>query len=245
MNPALGPLLAIDTATRRTSLALGDGQGPRCIRSVDRDAGESLLELVAALLAEAGMARRALGGIVIGTGPGSFTGLRVGLATAKTLAYALRIPLLGVPTVEALARAAAIARREEGREGSSTSLGTTLVVVLAAGARDHYLARVEDPAGAARLACPVELLTPGASVPEAVGPEMALSVEVSSAPLGPEAEARGQVALHGLGEALLALGHERFSTGERAEPASLVPEYVALPRGIAAEAGATWSPDLR
>jgi tRNA threonylcarbamoyl adenosine modification protein YeaZ len=245
VNLALGPLLAIDTATRRTSLALGDGHGPRCIRSVDRGAGDSLLDQVAALLTEAGIARGALGGIVVGTGPGSFTGLRVGLATAKTLAYALRIPLLGVPTVEALGRAAAAARRDDERVGISASLATTLLVVLAAGARDHYLARVEDPAGAARLACPVELLAPGASLPEAVGPGIALTVEMSSAPLGPDAEARGQVALHGLSQALLALGHERLSAGERAEPATLVPEYVALPRGIAAEAGATWSPDLR
>ncbi len=245
MNLALGPLLAIDTATRRTSLSLGDGQGPRCIRSVDRDAGESLLDLVAGLLAEAGIARGALGGIVVGTGPGSFTGLRVGLATAKTLAYALRIPLLGVPTVEALGRAAAVAPGDDEREESSASLETTLLVVLAAGARDHYLARVEDPAGVARLAPPVELLPPGTSLPETVGTGMALTVEMSSAPLGPAAEARGQVALHGLSRALLALGHERLSAGERAQPATLVPEYVALPRGIAAEAGATWSPDLR
>lgn len=233
MSSAPGPLLAIDTATRRTSVALGDASGPRFTRSVERDAGESLLGLVAALLAEAEVEREALGGIVVGTGPGSFTGLRLGLATAKTLAYALRIPLLGVPTVEALARA------------SGGSDGATLLVVLAAGARDHYLARVRDPAGAARLAGPVELLAPGASLPEAVGEGVVITVETSSAALGLGAAARGNRALDGLAEALLALGHQRIVAGERAEPATLVPEYVALPRGIAATAGVTWSPDLR
>lgn len=233
MSPSHGPLLAIDTATRRTSVALGDVSGPSFTRSAERDAGGSLLDLVAELLAEAGVGREALGGIVVGTGPGSFTGLRLGLATAKTLAYALRIPLLGVPTVEALAHA------------SGGSDGGTLLVVLAAGARDHYLARVQDPAGAARLAGPVELLAPGASLPEAVGAGFALTVETSSAALGPEAAARGTAALDGLAEALLALGHGRLSAGERAKPTDLVPEYVALPRGIAATAGVMWSPDLR
>lgn len=245
MSGSPGTLLALDTATRRTSVALGDETGPRAVRSVDRHAGE-LLDLVAAVLAEVGLEQRSLGGIVVGTGPGSFTGLRVGLATAKTLAYVLDIPLLGVPTVEALARAAARHDsgdvgdpREDGRAGGAVS------VVLAAGARDHYLARVQDPAGAARLAGPVEMLAPGVSVPDAVGQGTALTVETASPLLGEGAAARGQAALEGLAEALVALGLERTSAGERADPAILVPEYVALPRGIAAAAGVTWSPDLR
>ena len=47
-----------------------------------------------------------LGGLVVGTGPGAFTGLRVGIATVKGLAYALDLPVVGVPTGEALLAAA-------------------------------------------------------------------------------------------------------------------------------------------
>jgi len=70
-------------------------------------------------------------------------------------------------------------------------------------------------------------------------------VEIASEPLGPEAAARGRDALDGLAEALLALGHQRFLAGDRVDAATLVPEYVALPRGIAVAAGGSWSPDLR
>jgi len=236
-----GALLAIDTSTRRTSVALSYGASLRGVRSVDRDAGE-LLDLVTALLSAAGLGPRSLDGIVVGTGPGSFTGLRIGLATAKTLAYILDIPLLGVPTVEALAHAAT--RPGQLAESDAPSEGTMLVL-LAAGARDHYLARVYDPGGAARLACPVELLAPGSPLPAQVGGNDAMTVEIASAPLGPEAAARGRDALDGLAEALLALGHQRFLAGDRVDAATLVPEYVALPRGIAVAAGGSWSPDLR
>ncbi len=241
MSTDPGSLLAMDTSTRRTSVALGDGASLLGLRSVDRDAGQ-LLDLVTALLSAAGMGPRSLDGIVVGTGPGSFTGLRIGLATAKTLAYILDIPLLGVPTVEALAHAAT----RPGQPAESDVPGDgTLIVALAAGARDHYLARVQDPRDTARLACPVELLAPGSPPPHPEGRDSAMTVEIASEPLGPEAAARGRAALDGLAEALLTLGHQRFLAGEHADPATLVPEYVALPRGIAAAAGEPWSPDLR
>ena len=73
--------------------------------------GEELLGRIEALLADLGQAPAALGGIVVGTGPGAFTGLRVGIATAKGLAYALRLPIAGVPTSDALLSAAASAAR--------------------------------------------------------------------------------------------------------------------------------------
>lgn len=225
-------MLAIDTATRRTSVAICDRSGHHS-RSVDRD-GADLLDLIDGLLAEAALDRGSLGAIAVGTGPGSFTGLRVGLATAKTLAYVLGIPLLGVPTVEALARAAIGATHAE-----------KMLVLLAAGSRDHYLARVRDPGGEARLASPVELLAPGVVLSETLGEGTPLSVEVDSAPLGHEAAARGLAALDGLPEALAALGQERLEAGQRSDPATLVPEYVALPRGIAVTAGERWSPDLQ
>ena len=54
------------------------------------------------LLTEAGVSKQDIEAIAVSLGPGSFTGVRIGLAAAKTLAYWLRIPLLGIPTLEAI-----------------------------------------------------------------------------------------------------------------------------------------------
>jgi tRNA threonylcarbamoyladenosine biosynthesis protein TsaB len=68
--------------------------------------GETLLPVIGAALEHAGLARRDVELIAVGVGPGSFTGTRIGLATAKGLALALDRPLIGVPSLRAIARAA-------------------------------------------------------------------------------------------------------------------------------------------
>jgi tRNA threonylcarbamoyladenosine biosynthesis protein TsaB len=96
-------ILAFDTATSVASAALvRDGQvlGERASRAVEVLAGAD------ELLREAGVERSALEGLVVGTGPGSFTGLRLGLAAARGLAFALDVPVAGVSTLDALAAAA-------------------------------------------------------------------------------------------------------------------------------------------
>src|SRR5688572_5765746 len=101
--------LALDTATRHPTLALFDGEGAlggvRQWTSQHRH-GEELLQKFDELLAEANAQPSDLDALVVGLGPGSFTGLRIGLATAKTIAYSLNVPLVGVSTTEALALAA-------------------------------------------------------------------------------------------------------------------------------------------
>ena len=95
-------VLALDTATRHPTLGLvgpdDDLVGERQWESLHRH-GEQLLEELDQLLAAVRAHEHSdLRGVIVGVGPGSFTGLRIGLATAKTIAYSLNVPLVGVST---------------------------------------------------------------------------------------------------------------------------------------------------
>jgi tRNA threonylcarbamoyladenosine biosynthesis protein TsaB len=95
--------LAFDTATdTATSALVWDGEvlGELASRPV------SVLEDVDALLRRGGVRANQLEGIVVGTGPGSFTGIRMGIATARALSFALGVPVAGVSTLDALAAGA-------------------------------------------------------------------------------------------------------------------------------------------
>jgi len=95
--------LAFDTATSAATAALvrdGEVLGERVSRAV------AVLEDADQLLRESGAERAELTGIVVGTGPGSFTGMRLGLAAARGLALALDLPVAGVSTLDALAAGA-------------------------------------------------------------------------------------------------------------------------------------------
>lgn len=105
-------VLALDTATPASTAALVEvtSEGIKGVaerRTVDARAhGEKLAPEIAAALAEAGVRPSELGAIVAGLGPGPFTGLRVGLATAASMGQALTIPTYGVCSLDALGRAA-------------------------------------------------------------------------------------------------------------------------------------------
>ena len=98
-------VLAVETATPLGSVSLVDEGGV----IAERDSGSVtthstwLLPAVGELLAEAGVSMRSIDGYAVSVGPGSFTGLRIGLSTVKGLALAAEKPLVGVSTLDALA----------------------------------------------------------------------------------------------------------------------------------------------
>jgi tRNA threonylcarbamoyl adenosine modification protein YeaZ len=98
MTQNLDNLLAIETSTKRLMLALSFGSD-RLIKSnelVDRSHGQVIARHLGNLFESAGLKQSQLDGIVVSTGPGSFTGLRIGLAMAKGMASALKIPVVGI-----------------------------------------------------------------------------------------------------------------------------------------------------
>jgi tRNA threonylcarbamoyladenosine biosynthesis protein TsaB len=99
------PVLGIDTATWRASVGLANGTTIVLERwqQTTGNHAVSLLPLIDEVLRGAGLTLHDLDAIAVSAGPGSFTGLRVGLSVAKGLARAAAIPLVTVPTLEALA----------------------------------------------------------------------------------------------------------------------------------------------
>ena len=207
-----GPILLIDTATTRAVIALGSTDG-RLIEARTWTAGyrhgEELLTRIEALLCDRAIAPAALGGLVVGTGPGAFTGLRVGIATAKGLAHALRLPIVGIVTGSALLAAA------------GNGAGGPVVLLQPAGSSDRVFSRAgERP-----------VILPGGTDPELRPDERIVAVDLAGrAP--DEAVELGDAALEGLAPAMLAAGAARLADGDADDLARLVPEYVTLPRGV-------------
>jgi tRNA threonylcarbamoyl adenosine modification protein YeaZ len=229
MSDGRGPLLAIDTATSRTVVALERPGGDPAVASwpSGQRHGEELLAGLDRLLELEQVELGALGGVIVGTGPGAFTGLRVGLATAKGLAHALAIPIVGIATSTALLSAGpGVGPTAEGGERRS--------LLLPAGPRDRVLVDAQG-----------SRLLPAGSEPD-LPPESELVAVDLEGRAPEEALARGRTALDRLGPALLTLGAGRLAAGDADDLARLVPEYVSLPRGVSRLAGEIeWSRDPR
>ena len=98
-------LLAIETSTNRFSLAVSEGGEILKSRTLilDKVLSSSIIPSIEKILKESKINLKDIDAFVVGLGPGSFTSLRVGLATIKGLAFATGKPLVGVPSLDAIA----------------------------------------------------------------------------------------------------------------------------------------------
>lgn len=145
-------LLAIDTATDGVAVAVHDGTALLASRRAGdaRHHNEVLVPTVGEVLAQAGRERTEVTDVAVGVGPGPFTGLRVGIATARTLALAWGARVHGVCSLDAVAAQAAA----EGRVGE-------FLVATDARRREVHTARyVADADGVRRTAGP-DVVAPG------------------------------------------------------------------------------------
>jgi len=216
-------ILAFDTATPATTVALATADGRVLARRHEPAEGERpghatlLLPFAIELLEEAGTAWEAVDRIAVGVGPGTFTGVRIGVATARALAQAHERPLVGVSTLRALALPAAAADRP------------TLAVLDAR--RGEAFAAAWAPGGEA-------LLEPAALAPEA------LAAAVAALPPAPLAVGDGalrfRAQLEAAGAAVPADGSAKHCVDARSHcrlaadaeptaPSEVLPTYLRLP----------------
>ncbi len=133
-------LLALDTSAAASAAVVRDGRVLAHFASSDtRSHAEVLAPAIRGLLAHTHVAGPEFDAIVVGVGPGPFTGLRAGLATARMLAFVWDVPLHGMMSLDALAAEASAAPVHPGRPGE-------FVVATDARRREVYWARYSRPA---------------------------------------------------------------------------------------------------
>jgi len=212
-------LLILETSGRAGQVALARGESVLDLRRLDeaRRHARDLAPAVAALLEAQGWKPRELDGVIVSRGPGSYTGLRVGIMSAKVFAYATGCALIAVDTFAAIAqqaparasRVAVLADAQQGRvyvqEYARTGAGTALLAVTPLAIRQfgEWLASV-DPE--------VWLSGPGLLVHGDERPATSPVVDQTDWEPRPES--------------LLHLGLARYRAGERDDSWSLEPLYL-------------------
>jgi tRNA threonylcarbamoyladenosine biosynthesis protein TsaB len=175
-------LLAIETASPDVSVALHDGTQVIASQSLSIGSrhAEALLPAINHLLDQCGRSLTELTHLAVDRGPGLFTGLRVGLATARALAFALDVPLVGVSSLEAIAF-----------DGARN--GETVIAVLDARRKEVYAAAYSVTDGV-----PSQLLAPFVASPVDAAAQLAAAHLDAAVLLGDGANA-GDGVLHSLG----------------------------------------------
>lgn len=219
-------ILASDTSTSAGSVALRDRNDKILCENLDgsRPHSETLLPAVEKILARAGLRREDIQAIAVGTGPGTFTGLRVGLATFKAWATASGLPMVPVVSMDAIAWPVlmdghssivlADARKDEvyaayypSLDGNSLPKRQGDVILIPHGEVIEWISSLKDH----------EAHFAGTGLPFLSGKDLLIEGKTAAGPGAPDA-----ACILGLAEFLVELG--RF-----VDPSALVPSYVRPP----------------
>lgn len=208
----VGPVgtLAIDTSTGQAGIALAAPDGAY-VHSwpADRAQTTTVLPEIDRMVSAAGMQPVDITGLVVATGPGTFTGLRVGLAIAKGIVVATGVPLVGIPTLDIVFAA----HPDE-----------DIVAVLPAGrGRVVWQRRGEAPVNASMPEF-IEAMA-GLRVAGELAPDQQVMLEQAGIDFQPE---------HREPYVLLQMGEAKLSAGEVDDPVTLEPTYL---HGVAGNAG--------
>ncbi len=217
-EPFLGPILVHDTSTDRAAVGLIGGGGATFVGpdAASPRHGRGLVPLIRELLRIADLRPGRLAAIGVGLGPGSFTGLRIGLTAAKTLAYAAGCPLYGLDSLEAIARGAPGGARSVVAVNDAQR-GDLFAADFARDADDRPLRRVR-PTRLERADVWAAALAPGALV---LGPPLG-----RAEPSWPESVTRDHTRGYPDALVLLEMTRERMMSGHPDDPWFLEPAYV-------------------
>lgn len=213
--------LAVDTATQSCGVALIEKE--RLLAEMLLVSREThslhLMGMIREVLVRSRVALSAVGGFAVTLGPGSFTGLRIGISTLKGLAAALDKPLVGVSTLEAMA-------------WQHSYAGLPVVVLMDARRREVYCARFRFDAGSLVRESPDQVRDPMAAVRGIsrpclfVGSGALLYRDLISAALGAKARFLPVVQNHLRPSSVAFLGGERLAQGELTPLENLRPIYI-------------------
>jgi tRNA threonylcarbamoyladenosine biosynthesis protein TsaB len=195
-------ILAVDTSTLQAGVALWqDGRALAERRRIVTTHSEALLSMIDEVFVEAGVAPSAIEAVACGAGPGSFTGLRIGLATAKGLCFALQKPLVMISSLAALAARAPDGRVCAALDAFKGEVYAAVFTVAAGVPTREGAERVLPPATLIALVgdAPVDVVvgSGAAKYPELVGAARLLDEEAGPRPadvarLGAIRAARGE-----------------------------------------------------
>jgi tRNA threonylcarbamoyladenosine biosynthesis protein TsaB len=226
-------VLGIETATRVAGAAVVNEDRLVAERFVHNRKTHSqiLLPMIQQVLDDAGITPRELAGVAVSCGPGSFTGLRIGMAAAKSMAQVLQVPAAGVPTLEALAWNAA-------------GVGGLICPILDARKQEVYTCLYKSDNGVPvpvtdpRALSLAELKDLLASLDEQVtllGDGVPVYGEEILQALGQKVKFAGRINLFSRAAGVAELGRRMIEEGLTGDPLTMQPSYIRRP-----EAEVTW-----